>query len=802
MPLDRITAPLLVALLLLGMSLPGSPRRLYAQAGSPEEQLQAAKAEVDKLSAERDDRKRLAAVRDFIKRHPGNYWQHLGYRLWLYSAWRTGDNIELQRAVDAYLAEHADSAAAHGAVSRYLLEAKLNLTQGLSSARRSKELYELELGIDGSLDALRQLEAETRDLPVQPDWRPPSRRDQLINYLGSRFNLARYELNAGQRRAALGLVEPVIELDPFTSEEEETISPFYFIAGQAYESLGEFDRAYTNYMGAAVTGDPQNRYASQAESRLRTVGGKLEKAQREKLLQRYVPAALHSPLPRFIDITKAAGLLGVKGARVTWGDVDGDNDADLLLDGSRLFINNGSKGFYEVSEAWGLKDGRNAGVFGDVDNDGDLDLFTLGDGVRENRLLRNDGKRFTDVTEQAGDASIPHNCTAAAWLDFDRDGWLDLYVAGRSRGSSGLNKKVDAGAPDMLFRNANGALREVSMGAAGFGAQGNPAEGAGVSPADYDNDGDVDIFVANRNIEPSSLWVNGGGGQFMDLAPTLGLCQGQVDRYCYSSGGDWGDADNDGDLDLFVCNWFNASEKGRYIASAFYMNNPAASGPAFTDVRAQKGIKSATTLTEPCFGDYNNDGHQDLYLTSSGTGQRSYLYVSDGSGGWHEASYLSGSRVVGGLGCAHADFDRDGDLDLLVCSSGGVRLLRNDTPKQHWLQIEVGGAAGSGAPAGDAWSNAAGIDARVELAVGGERFVREISSAKGSGCGNEMVAHFGLGQRSGRMTLTVRFPNGKEVTRPLMAHSDRLELREYERPSDATKRPEQPPASPQRTIGR
>jgi tetratricopeptide (TPR) repeat protein len=790
MPLGRFAALLLAFALLPCAASFGAPATSIAQ-GSDEE-LRAAKHEVDALSNISDDRKRIAGAQAFLKKYPGNYWRHLGYRLWLFSAWRAGDLAELQKAADAYVKEYPNSGAAYGSVSRYLYEAHVLQARGYESGVKAKQLFESELGTDGSLESMREVNERTAGIAAQPQWKPPTQRAVFINYLGSRFNLARYELQRNQRKLALELLEPVIELEPFTQDEDETLAPFYFVQGQAYESLGNAQHAYRAYLSALIVGDSSNRYASQAQSRLQVVGDKAGKEAREQVLRSLVPQELaKTPLVRFTDVTQVAGLTGIKGSRAAWGDVDNDNDADLLLDGSTLLLNNGSE-FVDSSADWGLTSQRNAGLFADADNDGDLDIFTLGDGSRENRLLLNDAKSFEDASTATGSSTPAPASTAGAWLDFDRDGWVDFFVAGMNEVTRILAERSKEPAADVLLRNERGTLRET---AAGMGSEkAKPAAGAGAAAADGDGDGDIDLFVANREGPSSYMWTN-KGGSFENLASDLGIVGESKGRSAASTGADWGDVDNDGDLDLFVCNWSTPDERYGYLGSAFYMQD----ADVFHDVRESRGIRG-TALTEPLLADFNNDGWLDLYVTSSGSGQRSFLYVNDGKGGWHDMTYLSSARVLGGQGSAAADFDRDGDLDLLVCTGGGVRLLRNDTTKQNWLQVSVKGGMGyDHADDGKVWSNAAGIGTRVTLSMGTEKFTREIESGKGSGCGNELIAQFGLGARRGRMTITVRFPSGREVTRALVDSQQRYEIRETD--AAQPQRPQQPPAPPTRSIG-
>ncbi|MDQ3022965.1 MAG: CRTAC1 family protein [bacterium] len=797
MPLKRVASALLalVAGLALAIGL-SAPARTAPERNSDAE-LQQAKSDVDALADIHDDRRRISEAQAFLKRYPGNYWRHLGYRLWLFSAWRLGDSAELQRGADAYLQEFPESGTAHGSVSRYFYEARVFKERGYESARLAKQYFERDLNIGEGLASMQRVSSETAAIPVQPQWRPPTGRDQFINYLGSRFNLARYELSRNQRKLALEMIAPVIELDPFGVDEEETLAPFYFVQGQAYESLGDAKQAYRAYLSAMGVGDAQNRYASQAQSKLQVVGEKAGKEGRDAALRTLVPAALAKvPLARFTDVTVPAGLKEAKGARAAWADVDDDNDADLLLDGSTLMINQGS-GFTESSEEWGLKARRNAGLFADVDNDGDLDLYTLGSGSRENRLLRNEGKRFEDVTSSTATSSPDSEVTAAGWLDYDRDGWVDLYIAGMNEVTRIMAERSNEPAPDMLLRNIDGGLHHTPDAGAGIAAErSSPGEGGGVSAGDYDSDGNIDLFVANRDATPSYLWHN-KGSSFSDVASILGLEEDSANRAASSSAADWGDVNNDGALDLFVCNWSTPAERLNYQNSAFYMQQSG----GFSNVRRSEGIRGGTALTEPLFADFNNDGILDLYLTASGSSQRSFLYINDGKGGWHDMTYLSGSRVFGAQGSTAVDFDRDGDMDLLVCLGNSVRLLRNETSKQHWLQVHVEGGMKPGAAIeAKPWSNRAGIGTRVTLTVGGETFTREIQSGKGSGCGNELIAHFGLGGRKGRMSLTVRFPSGREVTRAIVNVDQRIEIREGDVAKEKPQRPEAPPAQ-QRGLG-
>jgi hypothetical protein len=193
-------------------------------------------------------------------------------------------------------------------------------------------------------------------------------------------------------------------------------------------------------------------------------------------------------------------------------------------------------------------------------------------------------------------------------------------------------------------------------------------------------------------------------------------------------------------------------------------------GTTFSDQLAAWGIRYEETHAGPEFFDCNNDGHLDLFITSIYTGRRSYLYLNDGQGRFHDVTYLAGARVFDGWGAAWADFDGDGDLDLAAGTGSGLRLLRNDSPKANWLMVRAIGGTITATPPEDGppYSNATGIGTRVTLVTSAGPQLREIQSGTGTGCGNELVAHFGFGLGTSKsLELVVRFPSGRTVTRHL-----------------------------------
>jgi len=761
--------------------------------------LRAAKDSVDALGVEPDDETRLKLIDEFLIDYPGNYWRHFAWRYKLYTAWQLHRRSLLSDTANAYLAEYPSAPESHGAVSRYFLDADLRLEEGYDSAQRSVELYETALGLDGSTGGLARINAETAAMPLQPDHLPPGPRTQFLEYLGSRYNLARYAAVRGEYRGALSLVEPVIELDPFTVDEDQTLAPFTLIAAQAAEADEDYPAAYANYLATAIAGDSRNRYALQAEQKLPELAEQLSDRELDAAYAAAAPPELAGvSLPRFTDVTLELGLTEARGRRLAWGDVDLDGDPDLLVDGSRLWRNDAGTTatggrFNDASRLWGLGGSAASGVFADVDNDGDLDIYSAGHGRHGDRLWRNEfitrggspEQRFVDVTAVAGDPADDAPSEGAAWLDYDADGYVDLYVANYERPYSETGE-YGIGTADVLYHNEGGTrFSRPDMAALGIAPAwgGDRASRGGVAAADYDGDGDQDLFVGNYRLQENYLWQNNGGGTFHNSARLAGVAGTNVEGWWgHTIGAAWGDVDNDGDLDLFAANL--AHPRYAYVSdkSQLLINTRGVLGTLFTDERAKWGVRYEETHAGPLFFDANNDGWLDLYITSIYGGRRSFLYLNNGRGRFIDVTWLSGARVLDGWGAAWADYDGDGDLDLAVGSPEGLHLLRNDSPPADWLVVRLRGGMGLGAAADSdsPLSNAAGIGARVTVTTQAGVQLREIQSGGCTGCGNELIAHFGLGNQEGMLRVKVRFPSGRLATRVLKEVNQVVELSEAE----------------------
>lgn len=301
----------------------------------------------------------------------------------------------------------------------------------------------------------------------------------------------------------------------------------------------------------------------------------------------------------FVDVAAEVGLADETETRAAaWGDFDGDADPDLFVGfaspetPNRLYRNDREAGFVDVAAEVGVARGgvTRQPSWVDFDGDGDLDLFVaFRDGA--NALFRNEGGTFTDVAEAAGVAD-PRRSVGAAWFDMDGDADLDLFVANQNGDADGVYLNQGDG----TFRDAADALNMSQAGRTQ--EQGS----VGTAVADYDNDGDLDLFVASYG--PDVLWENQGDGTFVDVAPGTPLAGDH-----HSVAAAWGDYDNDGWVDLFV----NTFVSGEPEARDFLFRNRQGS---FEDVTPQVVLDRGSSHGV-AWADFDIDGDLDLSLANN-----------------------------------------------------------------------------------------------------------------------------------------------------------------------------------------
>jgi tetratricopeptide (TPR) repeat protein len=551
-------------------------------------------------------------------------------------------------------------------------------------------------------------------------------------------------------KAAATYAQGVAE-SPLNLEDDLTLCGLHTMGAWNLLSAGDTNRAKAALVEALVAGDCRNVWTPKADSTLRAIGvaAPLELARNMK----------NYAGPVFRDVTEEAGLKDCNQSRVAWGDYDNDGDDDLLLSGSVLLRNDNGL-FTDVTKLAGLTSSAGGGVWGDYDNDGRLDFYAIGGGDCGDQLWQAlpDGT-FEDATEKAGMVCDSASSEGAAWADADNDGFLDLYVANYEKPGT-----LGNGTPDILYMNQHGGTFRRETAPRGMIPPWNrPLCGRGVAWCDWDRDGDDDCYVSNYRLQENLLFQNNSSGEFYNCAPRLHLNGDEVDGWFgHTIGSEWGDFDNDGDFDLICANLAHP----RYIEfsnkTMLYVHPGDTSSP-WKDERALHGIKFEETHSDPAWGDVDGDGDLDLFLTSIYPNRRSFLYRNDG-GHFTDITYLTGVRVFNGWGCAFSDYDTDGDLDLVVGSGSGIRLLRNETNPRGWLEVKVIDMIG----------NRSAIGMIVELEQGSLKQVRQVQGGKGTTSQHSLVQYFGGLNEAAPSYLTLNIPGGVSQTYKIRNYDRRL----------------------------
>lgn len=465
-----------------------------------------------------------------------------------------------------------------------------------------------------------------------------------------------------------------------------------------------------------------------------------------------------------------SGLPGV--GSVAWGDCDGDGLLDVY--NGNLYVNSGNGTFGLFTEPAGIDVAGGSGMWGDYDNDGNLDLFVarnndqlyrgLGDCTFENVTAASGIDDTQSFDSGEGQVDQPAPTPSAAWLDANGDGWLDLYQANFMNFSTG-----DSAVDKLWMNQGDGTFVD---GTADMGLnQGGGRAGRGAHPADWDNDGDMDIFVSNYRLHQNWAWQNDGesfAGIQNDsvLGGYRNAGGGTASYYGHTIGSVWGDVDNDGDLDLFAANLAHPRFYGFSDKSMFLRNELMETGTVdWTDLRWEAGMLYQETDSSPILFDFDNDGWLDVMYTAVYSARPSYLYRNNGDWTFSMVSYPAGTWIWNGWGIAAADYDNDGDMDIY-----GGKVLRNDSGATGgWVNVEAVGNGGGE-------TNVSAIGARIYVTTDAGTQMREVTS--GVGVGNQMPLrqHVGLGAATSA-EVRVEFPvSGTVITVSGVATGTRLRI--------------------------
>jgi enediyne biosynthesis protein E4 len=510
------------------------------------------------------------------------------------------------------------------------------------------------------------------------------------------------------------------------------------------------------------------------------------------------------PAPRFRDVTQAAGIqfkhvkanqgisinLEEFGPGVCVADFDGDGWPDIYFVNARdrynrginlknaLYRNNRDGTFTDVTDSAGVP-GTAFGlgcIWGDYDNDGHPDLFVTQFG--KNVLYHNNGDgTFTDVTDKAGVAGleIGQFHSGATFVDYDRDGKLDLYVNSYVTMDPEMQRYCELsgvlsscppaaykGSPNALYHNnGDGTFTNVTRKSKILEAE---TKGLAVGAADFDNDGWPDIFVANDGVR-SYLFRNLRDGTFEETAEVAGIAYNKYGQTLAAMCISLGDYDNDGFLDLYISDFQGSSDHLWHNEGKGF----------FAEVSDVAGITTPTRNVLSFGGgffDYDNDGWLDLFIANGHVypeveqvspttkyKQHNTLFHNERNGKFTEATVAEGLSAVAartGRGAAFLDYDNDGFVDVIVANNNDSPTLMHNSGSgsNHFVNFKLIGTK----------SNRDAMGARIRVVAGGISQIREISGGGSYLSQSELRANFGLGRATKIDLVEISWPSGGKQT--------------------------------------
>ena len=422
---------------------------------------------------------------------------------------------------------------------------------------------------------------------------------------------------------------------------------------------------------------------------------------------------------------------------VSWIDFDNDGWEDVFVTNywffapNKMFKNMGNGTFQEVNLGVLTSDMGNSisSTWGDFNNDGWEDVFVSNNMGTENTLYENIGGITFQKVNVGNVNNFDGNCHNGLWLDIENDGNLDLFVTDYSPDK-----------PNRIFHNyGNGVFIDETPAT----LLNDSVRSIGATACDFDNDGDMDIFVPCTHGKNNMLLVNDGNGSFFKDTTNI-----VTQALTYSVGASWGDIDNDLDMDLFVTN--TSSDKNFLYRNIGYGSFELVNAPPFnTDIGHASGSS---------FYDVDNDGDLDLFVAHDTLGDISKLYINKGDGTFYADSTLLTTRLGYTYPCATADYDNDGDQDIYIGNINGDfdKLIENNLENcNNWICFHLEGIS----------SNRSAIGAKVKIKanISGVPVwqMREVLSQTGGGAGsqNTLRAYFGIGDATHVDFVIIEWPS-------------------------------------------
>ncbi len=432
----------------------------------------------------------------------------------------------------------------------------------------------------------------------------------------------------------------------------------------------------------------------------------------------------------FVIVNEQAELDGMADGTAAWVDINQDGHIDLNA-GNQIWLNDGDGTFSQMPDT----SIASSAVWGDINNDGYPDAVCwAGPGYM---YLNEAGKSLKDISDKLPD--FPTKVSLGATLgDFNGDTYLDIYVGGYESPAY----QLDA----MYFGNGDMTFKEV------WRTKGTTMPARGITTADYDEDGDLDIYVSNYRLVANTLWQNDGKGVFAQVEKAAKVDgDGGLGAWGHTIGSSWGDFDNDGHLDLFVGNF---SHPPAYQDRPKFLKNLGKAGEwVFQDLSAEAGLAWQESFASPALADFDNDGKLDLYFTTVYGGDHCVLYKNNGGFKFSNVTSESGISADITYQAAWGDFDNDGDLDLATKG----RLYQNQSASRNYVKVKL---------VGNDVTDKMAIGSQVRIKIGEEILTRQVCSSTGQGNQNSTVLHFGLGDHDSDVEATVFWIGGgsQEVT--------------------------------------